>query len=276
MASHNKKSSGDAFAAIKAVLLIGAVIMIVVIIVGMLYFAGINKVTDTDDEKDSEQPDNNLYAENILPSSDEPAPKDTDVILDIPGEEAFLLLDTAKRFYSECRFTTIADGDIRYESTAHMLCDGNLFSFRVYEGKTLVQTVKCDGENILFKNETTGKQRIISAENHNFYSISGVPYYEDLKLLVSDFLINGENSELIDFNCSTDRTGEENLVRASLTYKDSGIVEKYDYNADLGYVSSLTGYISDDNSLTEYFKFETTFFTVNIENYTQDNSFLVE
>ncbi len=271
----NNTASGEAGSVIKAVLLISAVIMAVFLIVGGIYLAGIyHPQKDTG----ADSPEAGKYFSELIAKETEAEVlyEDMELSREI-FEESFILYETREAYYQECKVTFSDKSGESLERNKRILRDGEKFNIRTYNKNTLTETIKCDGENILIVNEITGERNQISADGQSLYSLAGLPDHATVLSLVEEYAAAEDKSTARLTKCSSSltRTREENILTLSITYRDSGVSEKYRYYLDSGIIYHCESSVALGGVETIPYTMTTTYFETDIADFLTEDSFLV-
>ncbi|MEE0969311.1 MAG: hypothetical protein U0M06_08090 [Clostridia bacterium] len=263
----------DAGSAMKAVLLIGVVIMAVILIVGGIYLTEHLR----HDEPESSPKSENKYFGDLLEDDGAESYVIEDIDFDgITLDEAFGYFDTKDKFYLEAKVTFTSPNGEKTERIKRITRNGDKYNIRTYNKFNLLETIRCDGQNILIINETTGESTIINAKGHSLFTLSGLPDHKEVLKLTAEYKNADDKSKCTLSSCeySLSRGKEENTLTLNLTYRDTGVQEEYLYYLDSGIIYSLTSKaVGNKNKMYEYYSASTTFFTPDISGYVQEDSF---
>ena len=266
--------NGDAGSAVKAVLLISAVIMAVILIVGGIYLAGMSGKNKETQSK-SEQDEHKYFSDLIYEGGDTDAIARDMEFPEMTSMEAFAFYELRGSYYHECTVVTEGADGGRIERGKRILRDGEKFNIRTYNKNALIETIKCDGENILIINETTGKSSLIPAVGQSLYELAGLPDHENVVALITEY----ENAEdkstvmLSNFEYTFNRDRDENYLDLSLTYSGTGITEKYNYYLDSGIIYSCVSNVTLSGSEFSPYNMMTTYFETDISDFVREDSF---
>ncbi len=267
--------NGDAGSVIRAVLLISAVIMTVIFIMGGIYLAGL---LGKSNEKSEDPPENNKYPSDLLIKETYNNEFEEELPLsDITLKEAFLLYDIRISYYQECTVTT---GDADDNSTTlgkRILREGDKFNIRTYNQNSLIETIKCDGENILIINEITGNSTLVSSREHSVYQLAGLPDHEYIMYLVKEFEESEDKTTttLSDLKCSLSRERDVNSLTLSLTYGETDLEETYHYNLDDGVIFEVSSSLTLSGKTSSPYSLESTYFKTDISDFLAQDSFVI-
>lgn len=228
-----KTVSGDGRSVVKAVLLISAVIMAVLLSIGGIYLISIS---GRQSSKGQSTPDPEKYFYELIASdAGEKITPENMEISDMSLEEAFALYSTAPSYYHECQIAIKDAKGNTLERIKLILRDGEKYSVKTYEGDTLTETIKCDGEKIRITNEITGESSLIDAAGQVMEELAGLPSHVYVKSLIAEYNEDPESAELDKVTYSLLRARGQNMLQLSLSFND-GMNEKYFYYLDEGVI----------------------------------------
>lgn len=194
--------------------------------------------------------------------------------LDMDIGQIFSLYKESVSYYHECTVTAFGDNGTKFERVKRVLRDGDKYNIRTYNKNTLIETIKCDGKDVVIINETTGKANKISlSEFARPIELASMPSHENLLSLLKEYEENKENATLSDATFEISRSRDMNVLEIVIKYRASSVVERYRYYLNYGIIYSCES--GSDNGETKIYSMNTTYFDRNISNYISDNSFNV-
>ena len=274
----NKTNSvqSDAGSAIKAILLISAVVIAVLMIVGGIYLAGLYG-SRGDGSKEGVENDKHFSAF-IEKNGDNNAELSDMVISQDEFVELFLLYKGSSSYYHECTVKLSGQGGEAVERNKRIIKNGEKFNVRTYRKNTLLETIKCDGERIMIINETTGESYVIPAKGQSLYSLAGIPDHGEIKRYIEEYLKADSQDTSVLSECAylLERTRDENILTLNLTYRETGILEKYEYYLDSGIIYRCEStYEISGKKITPY-QVTTTYFKNDPSDMISEDSFLID
>ncbi len=194
--------------------------------------------------------------------------------LDTDLGDIFALYEENKSYYHECTVTVFGKDGTKLERSKRILRDGDKYNIRTYNKNTLIETIKCDGKNVVIINETTGKQNKAPLSEFTVpMELASMPSHENLLSLLKEYGENKENSTLSDASFKLSRSRDMNILEIEIKYKDTEIAEKYLYYLNYGIIYSCESEPADGGM--KAYSMNTTYFDQNITSYISDNSFTV-
>lgn len=274
----NKKRSvasiSDANSAVKALLLIGTVVMAILFAVGGIYLLGMGN--NENNEGDISKTDISDYFYELIDGNQGPEQDISDpLIIDMTLEEAFSFYATQTSYYQECSVKN-SDGDGNtLVQEKYILRDGDKYNVKTAEGDVLLETIICDGENILIIDEVTGKSsRFAKNEDVKIEGLAALPIHSDVIALAEEYRTAEDKKDATLSKCtySLIRGKGSNMLNLNMTYRDSNVSERYYYYLDYGLIYHCETIVSAAKPVTSY-SMTTTFFSEDITDFVKQDSF---
>lgn len=244
MAERNKTAKTQnpkiKFTALRAVLIIGISVVLLILSVFGLYFLENRKTNDKDPSEavDKEfQKRAELLLNTVREAKENPNSKEF-IDLDVNSlEEAFVEYPIKDSYY--CEYTAIrANGDDKHEQIKQVIKQGNKYNIRTYESEILLETLIFDGKNIYVRNEITGEATSLEDKTEvDACIMAGIPCHEEVLRLTDDYRSNSEENELSRSSYSLLRTNS-NILIVTLRFKETEATHKYYYFLDYGIIYS--------------------------------------
>ncbi len=228
------------FTALRALLIIGISVALLVLSVLGLYFLENRKTTDkgSSDVGDKEfQKKAELLFNTVREAEENPSSKEFINLDVISLEEAFTEYPIKDSYY--CEYTAIrANGDDKHEQIKQVIKQGNKYNIRTYESEILIETLIFDGESIYVRNEITGETKVFADKTPADACImAGIPCHEDVLRLTDSYRSSPDDSELEKCSYSLFRTNS-NILIVTLRFKETAATHKYYYFLDYGIIYS--------------------------------------
>lgn len=273
--ANGRSNTNEIGSAARTVFFISAVVMMSILIIVGIYLIQL--------QNDKEQPESSAYDirkdfSDLIAESSESLPVYEEMeIPEMTIEEAFSLYKENSSYYHECTVTSVGTDGTTHERIKRILRDGENYNIRTYNKNTLIETIKCDGEYILIINETTGKSnRIPLTKDLSPMELASMPSHENLLALLNEY--NSADSEdlpaLSKCTYSMIRARDMNLLNLIVTYRDTGITERYFYYLNYGIIYHCSSEASGSNA--QPYSMSTTYFNQNISDFINEDSFLTE
>ncbi|MBR4296413.1 MAG: hypothetical protein IKT56_06235 [Clostridia bacterium] len=264
----------DANSAVKALLLIGAVVMAILFAVGGIYLLSMKN--SKNNEKDISKNDMSDYFYELIEGNDSDEVDISEpLIIDMTLEEAFSFYATQTSYYQECSVKN-SDGDgntlVREK---YILRDGDKYNIKTADGDVLLETIICDGENVLIIDEVTGKtSRFVKNDEVRIEELAALPIHSDIVALAEEYRTaeNKNDATLSKCTYSLIRGKVSNMLSLNMTYRNSNVSEKYYYYLDYGLIYHCETIVSGVKPATSY-SMTTTFFSADISDFVKEDSF---
>ncbi len=191
---------------------------------------------------------------------------------DISMGEIFALYEENDSYYQECTVTVFGKDGSKLERSKSILRDGDKYNIRTYNKNTLIETIKCDGKEVLIINEATGNHNKVPLSEHTDpMELASMPNHENLTRLLSSY--ENEGSVLSDASFEITRSRDMNILEIKIKYEDTSMVETYRYYLNYGIIYSCESQSEDEK--TKAYSMNTTYFDRNISAYVSENTFNV-
>lgn len=191
---------------------------------------------------------------------------------DISMGEIFALYEENDSYYQECTVTVFGNDGSKLERSKSILRDGDKYNIRTYNKNTLIETIKCDGKEVLIINEATGNHNKVPLSEHTDpMELASMPNHENLTGLLSSY--ENEGSVLSDASFEITRSRDMNILEIKIKYEDTAMVETYRYYLNYGIIYSCESQSEDEK--TKAYSMNTTYFDRNISAYVSENTFNV-
>ena len=191
---------------------------------------------------------------------------------DISMGEIFALYEENDSYYQECTVTVFGNDGSKLERSKSILRDGDKYNIRTYNKNTLIETIKCDGKEVLIINEATGNHNKVPLSEHTDpMELASMPNHGNLTGLLSSY--ENEGSVLSDASFEITRSRDMNILEIKIKYKDTSMVETYRYYLNYGIIYSCESQSEDEK--TKAYSMNTTYFDRNISAYVSENTFNV-
>ena len=191
---------------------------------------------------------------------------------DISMGEIFALYEENDSYYQECTVTVFGKDGSKLERSKSILRDGDKYNIRTYNKNTLIETIKCDGKEVLIINEATGNHNKVPLSEHTDpMELASMPNHETLTGLLSSY--ENEGSVLSDASFEITRSRDMNILEIKIKYEDTSMVETYRYYLNYGIIYSCESQSEDEK--TKAYSMNTTYFDRNISAYISENTFNV-
>lgn len=247
----------------------GAVLVIILIIVGICLLQlrpeekkpsqGGNGLSKDFSLLIGEREENEIFSEKYVDS-------------DMNTEQIFALYEENDSYYQECTVTVFGTDGSKFERVKRILRDGDKYNIRTYNKNTLIETVKCDGSNILIINETTGNRNTVPLSDITMpMELASMPSHRNILSLLKEYETDKENAVLESASFNLSRSRDMNILEIEVKYSDTAMVEKYSYYLNYGIIYSCES-ASEDGKIKAY-SMNTTYFDRNISSYISQNTF---
>ena len=191
---------------------------------------------------------------------------------DMSTEQIFALYEENDSYYHECTVTVFGADGSKFERVKRILRDGDKYNIRTYNKNTLIETIKCDGSNILIINETTGSRNTVPVSDiANPMELASMPSHSNLLSLLTEYEQDKENSFLEGASFNLSRSRDMNVLEVEVKYRDTAMTEKYSYYLNYGIIHSCESNTEDGK--TKSYSMNTTYFDSNISSYISQGSF---
>lgn len=191
---------------------------------------------------------------------------------DISMGEIFALYEENDSYYQECTVTVFGNDGSKLERSKSILRDGDKYNIRTYNKNTLIETIKCDGKEVLIINEATGNHNKVPLSEHTDpMELASMPNHENLTRLLRSY--ENESSVLSDASFEITRSRDMNILEIKIKYEDTSMVETYRYYLNYGIIYSCESQSEDEK--TKAYSMNTTYFDRNISAYISENTFNV-
>ena len=191
---------------------------------------------------------------------------------DMDIAQIFALYEENDSYYHECTVTFFGADGTKFERVKRILRDGDKYNIRTYNKNTLIETIKCDGENTVIINETTGNRNVAPlSENTLPLELASMPSHYNLLSLLEEYDSDKENSALEDVSFDMSRSRDMNILEVKVRYKDNAMVETYQYYLNYGIIYGCESAFEDGKM--KAYSMNTTYFDPNISSYISSNSF---
>ncbi len=256
--------------AMRMVIFIGSAVSVIILII-----VGICLLQLKPDEKKTGQTNSNLNKDFsfLIGEREEDAlfyEEYSDPDMDIG--QIFAFYDENDSYYHECTVTTFGADGSKFERVKRILRDGDKYNIRTYNKNTLIETIKCDGKDVVIINETTGNRNKAPLSDLTLpMELASMPSHNNLIRLLGKYEKDKENSAISDASFDLLRSRDMNILEIMIKYKDTAMAEKYQYYLNYGIIYSCES-ISADGKRKAY-SMNTTYFDRNISSYISDNSF---
>ena len=256
--------------AMRMVVFIGGAVLIIILII-----VGICLLQLRDDEKKPSQTGNGLNKDFSLligERNENESLSEEYVYSDMSTEQIFALYEGNDSYYHECTVTVFGADGSKFERVKRILRDGDKYNIRTYNKNTLIETIKCDGENTVIINETTGNRNILPLSDIALpMELASMPSHVYLLSLLKEYETDKENASLESAVFNLSRSRDMNILEVEIKYKDTGMVEKYEYYLNYGIIYSCES-SSQDGKMDAY-SMNTIYFDRNISSYILPSTF---
>lgn len=268
-------SNNETSSAARTVIFIGVAVMAVLLIVGGIYiyqWKNTEKKPEQGSTNNAEKGFSELIAEKEQ-NTEKTESSDEFPLTDFTLEEAFALYSVSDTYYQECTVASTGADGTKHERIKRVLRDGDKYNITTYNKNTLIETIKCDGENILIINETTGARNKISvSQGITPIELASMPSHEHLLALLEEYRSDSEGSVISSADYEMTRTRDMNILEVTVEYRNSSVKESYVYYLNYGIIYSCE--TAAENGAMPY-SMTTTFASRNTEDFITEDSFLI-
>lgn len=271
-----KKSGGNSetSSAARTVIFICVAVMAVLLIVSGIYIFRLKseKKSEQSSPNNAEKGFSELIAEKEQ-NTDKTESSDEFPLTAFTLEEAFALYSVSDTYYQECTVASTGADGTKHERIKRVLRDGDKYNITTYNKNTLIETIKCDGENILIINETTGARNKISvSQGVTPMELASMPSHEYLLALLEEYRSDSEGSVISSADYELTRTRDMNILEVTIGYRDSSVKESYVYYLNYGIIYSCE--TAAENGAKPY-SMTTTFVSRSTGDFVTEDSFLI-
>lgn len=259
--------------AMRMVIFIGGAVLIIILII-----VGICLLQLRPDEKKPSQAGNGLNKDFSLligERNESESFSEEYVDSDMNTEQIFALYEENDSYYHECTVMVFGADGSKFERVKRILRDGDKYNIRTYNKNTLIETIKCDGESTVIINETTGNRNILPLSDITLpMELASMPSHVNLLSLLKEYVTDKETAALENATFNLSRSRDMNILEIEIKYKNSGMVEKYEYYLNYGIIYSCES--ASEDGKTKAYSMNTTYFDRNISSYVSPESFDVD
>lgn len=273
--SVNKKNLPGQLSAVRAILLILAVVLIVILAVIGLYM--LNGGSSDDIPLPSDTEDTPFSSFEKIASLLANGKTDDFEKLSIPSvsiEDAFSVLETNTSYYQKCTVTR-SNGSSSTVQEKHILRDGEKYNIKTYQDNLLTETLICDGKNICIINEATKSKSVLSVDSSfTVPELASLPDHTKIMELYQSYKENGNESSGELDNCSLSllRALDMNMLIVNMNFEDTNVTERYYYYLNYGLIYSCDTILSGKT----VYSFLTTDFKSDITTLINEDSFKID
>lgn len=272
---NKKKPLKERLSALRALLLIAAVVFAALLaVVGLYTLGSMNPVENGEENNPSYDVFDSFDKLSYLFEEGKVSEPENVTLKKLTLEEAFAGYKPRAAYYQEGTVARI-NGATRTTQKKQILRDGNRCNIKTFEGGNLIETIVCDGKNILVRNEITGMEsRLSLSEAFTPFELASIPDHDKISELYEDFLAakSDKKKSEVDIDLFLLRALDMNMLLINISYNDTGVTEKYYYYLDYG-----TVYLCDtsvDGKTT--YSFTTNSFEADMTDLIKEDSFKID